>query len=233
MSALRARGVEIRVGDCTTDPPAKLAEHLQGVDVLLSTINAEATLQQKPIFKAAVDAGVRQLVPCDFGTPGVKGVRYLHDLVSLALRLVLSTLSGMLTNALQKLEVREYIEELTAASGGRSTYTFVDVGWWMQLAVPGTAAAPTALGPLADEYYTSDDKPCLLTDVDHIGPWVARIVGDPRTANRYVIVWEDELTLRESREIAEAESGEAQALRARRIIVCSFPAFFCVVVRYC
>lgn len=75
------------------------------------------------------------------------------------------------------------------------------------------------LGPLADDYYTSDDKPVLLADVDHIGPWVARIIGDPRTANQYVIVWEDELTLRQSREIAEAASGEAQALRARRISV--------------
>lgn len=75
------------MGDCTADPPAKLAEHLQGVDVLLSTINAEATLAQEPIFQAAVDAGVRRLVPCDFGTPGVKGVRYLHDLVCPALPL--------------------------------------------------------------------------------------------------------------------------------------------------
>lgn len=66
--------------------------------------------------------------------------------------------------------------------------------------MPGTAAAPTVLGPLGDEYYTSDDKPVLLTDVDHIGPWVVRIIGDSRTANQYVIVWEDELTLRESRE---------------------------------
>ena len=97
----------------------------------------------------------------------------------------------------------------------------VPLGWWAQIAVPGTAVAPTALGPLADEYYTSDDKPCLLTDVDHIGPWVARIIGDPRTANQYVIVWEDELSLRESREIAEEESGEAEAVRARRVVVCS------------
>ena len=78
--------------------------------------------------------------------------------------------------------------------------------------MPGTATAPSQLGPLGDEYYTSDDKPTLLTDVDHIGPWIARIIGDPRTANQYVVVWEDELTLRESREIAEAASGEAATI---------------------
>ena len=85
--------------------------------------------------------------------------------------------------------------------------------------MPGTTTAPSVIGPLGDEYYTSDDKPSLLTDVDHIGPWVARIIGDPRTANQYVIVWEDELTLRESREIAEAASGQAQMLRAKRVVV--------------
>lgn len=119
----------------------------------------------------------------------------------------------------KKLEVREYLQQITAASGGRSAYTFIDIGWWSQLAVPATATAPTELGPLGDEYYTSDDKPSLLTDVDNIGPWVARIIGDPRTANQYVIVWEDELTLRESKEIAEAASGEAEALRAKRVLV--------------
>lgn len=56
VNALRARGAEIRVGDCIADPPARLAEYLQDADVLLSTINAEATLEQKLIIKAAVDA---------------------------------------------------------------------------------------------------------------------------------------------------------------------------------
>ncbi|EPT01233.1 NAD-binding protein [Fomitopsis schrenkii] len=198
VSTLRARGVDIRVGDYIADPPAKLAEYLKGVDVLLSSISAEAILAQKPILKAAVEAGVKRIVPCDFGTPGAKGVRGLHDL---------------------KLDVREYLQQLTAASNGRSAYTFIDIGWWAQLAVPATATGPSLLGPLADEYYSSDDKPSLLTDVDHIGPWVARIVGDQRTANEYVIVWEDELTLRESREIAGAASGEAQALRAKRVVL--------------
>ena len=48
VSALRERGVEIRVGDCVADPPAKLAEYVRDVDILLSTINAEETLEQTP-----------------------------------------------------------------------------------------------------------------------------------------------------------------------------------------
>ena len=29
VTALRSRGVEVRIGDCTADPPTKLAEHLR------------------------------------------------------------------------------------------------------------------------------------------------------------------------------------------------------------
>lgn len=197
VEALRSQGVEIRIGDFAADAPAKLSGHLKGVDVLLSTVSAEAIKQQKPIFKAAVDAGVKRLIPCDFGTPGARGVRALHDL---------------------KLDVREHIQELCAASNGASTYTFIDIGWWMQLAVPASSTTPSLLGPLIDEYYSEDDQPMLLTDIDRIGPYVARIVGDARTVNQYVIIWEDELSLRESREIAEAASGEAPTIRARRVV---------------
>ncbi|KAH9931871.1 uncharacterized protein B0H18DRAFT_871768 [Fomitopsis serialis] len=198
VEALRSQGVEIRIGDFAADPPAKLSEHLKGVDVLLSTVSAEAIIQQKPIFKAAADAGVKRLIPCDFGTPGARGVRDLHDL---------------------KLDIREYLQELSAASNGASTYTFIDIGWWMQLAVPASSTTPSMLGPLIDEYYADDDKPMLLTDIDRIGPYVARILSDSRTANQYIIIWEDELSLKESREIAEAASGEGPTIRARRVAI--------------
>ncbi|KAH9831955.1 uncharacterized protein C8Q71DRAFT_778803 [Rhodofomes roseus] len=198
VDALRSQGVEIRTGDFAADPPAKLAGYLEGVEVLLSTVSAEAISAQKPILKAAVDAGVKRIIPCDVGTPGAKGVRGLHD---------------------AKLDVRDYLKDLCAASNGVSSYTFLDIGWWMQLAVPGSSAKPAPLGPLGDEYYAEDDKLMLLTDVDHIGPYVARIIGDKRTANQYVVIREDELTLRESREIAEAASGEAEAIRAKRVVL--------------
>ncbi|TFY57721.1 hypothetical protein EVJ58_g6856 [Rhodofomes roseus] len=198
VEALRSQGVEIRIGDYASDPPAKLAEYVEGVAVLLSTVAADVVMEQKPILKAAVDAGVKRIIPSDFGTPDAKGVRVLQDL---------------------KLDVREYVRDLCAASNGISTYTFIDIGWWMLLTVPNSSTKPSRLGRLADEYYVEDDKPMLLTDIDHVGAYVVRIIGDARTANRYVVIWDDELTLRESREVAEAASGEAAALRAARIVL--------------
>ncbi|KZT66152.1 NAD(P)-binding protein [Daedalea quercina L-15889] len=198
VDALRSRGVEIRIGDYAADPPSKLSEYVEGVNILLSTVSALAIEEQKSILKAAVDAGVKRIIPCDFGTPGGKGVRGLHD---------------------SKLDIRDYLKGLTAASNGASAYTFIDIGWWAQLAVPSASTAPSPLGPMGDEYYTEDDKPVLLTDIDRIGPYVARIISDPRTANQYVIIWEDELSFKESRELAEAASGEAQSIRGRRALV--------------
>lgn len=36
---------------------------------------------QKEIFRAAKDVGVKRVVPCDWATPGAKGLRELHDKV--------------------------------------------------------------------------------------------------------------------------------------------------------
>ena len=41
----------------------------------------------------------------------------------------------------------------------------------------------------------------LLTNMHHIGTWVARILADPRTLNQAVIVWEDEVPQREAEEL--------------------------------
>ena len=74
----RSKGVDIREGDLR-DGVEKLKGYLDGVDILISAVDAETILAQKPIFEAAKAAGVKRVVPCDFGTPGRKGLRRLHD----------------------------------------------------------------------------------------------------------------------------------------------------------
>ena len=78
---LRAAGIEIREGD-VTDDYEKLKEHLQGVDILISAVNARVVGQQREIFRAAKEVGVQRVVPCDWATPGAKGVRVIADIVS-------------------------------------------------------------------------------------------------------------------------------------------------------
>ncbi len=78
---LRSSRVEIRTGDLN-DGVEALKKILEGVSVVISTVVARAISQQKDAILAAKEVGVQRFVPCDFGTPGAKGVRRLHDSVS-------------------------------------------------------------------------------------------------------------------------------------------------------
>ena len=79
--SLKASGIDIRVGNLTDDFE-RLKQHLQGVAVLISAIDARAIGEQREIFRAAKEVGVQRVVPCEWGTPGEKGVRLLYDAVS-------------------------------------------------------------------------------------------------------------------------------------------------------
>ncbi|KAH9888501.1 NAD-P-binding protein [Cubamyces lactineus] len=189
--ALRASGVEIRVGDLF-DGVEKLTSALAGVDVLISAVTAFVVEHQKDVFRAAKAAGVKRVVPCDFGTPGARGIRKLHD---------------------QKLAIRDFVKELGVP------YTFIDVGWWMQLSLPLPERSKSFMKTASYEVYGSGDNRMLMTDLEHIGTYVARIVADPRTLNHAVMVWEDERTQLEMHEIGESISGEGDALKAKRVYV--------------
>ena len=78
---LRAAGVEIREGD-VTDDYEKLKKAVEGVDILISAVYSLVVPLQRDIFRAAKEVGVKRIVPCDFATPGAKGVRGYHDIVS-------------------------------------------------------------------------------------------------------------------------------------------------------
>ncbi|KAI0765605.1 NAD-P-binding protein [Trametes elegans] len=188
---LLTSGAEIRIGDLT-DGVEKLKGILTGVDILISVVAAWMIDAQKDVFLAAKAVGVKRVVPCDFGTPGVQGIRELHD---------------------QKLAIHEYIQDLGLP------YTFIDVGWWMQLSLPLPARSSSKMKALLNEVHGAGHGRMLVTDLNHIGAFVARIVTDPRTLNRAVIVWEDELTQLDAHEIGERVSGDAEALKAQRIYV--------------
>ncbi|KAI0705991.1 NAD(P)-binding protein [Cerioporus squamosus] len=182
---LKAARVEIRVGSLTDDYE-KLKQLLQGVDVLISAVDAQAVDQQREIFRAAKEVGVQRVVPCDFATPGTKGHRLQADV---------------------KLDVREYLKELGV---GR---TIIDVGWWMQffLPLPLRSAVPPHVKEMTWAIHGSGEGRNLLTNLHHIGTFVAKIIADPRTLNKSVIVWEDEVSKQDiQKEIAEGEVAYAK-----------------------
>ncbi|KAI0628427.1 NAD-P-binding protein [Trametes polyzona] len=190
---LRASGVEIRLGDLRDGVP-KLKEVLAGVSIIVSAVSGWSIPEQKDLFRAAKEVGVQRVVPCDFAMPGKRGIRPAHDV---------------------KLEIRDFIQELGLP------HTFIDVGWWMQLSLPlpTRSKAPEAVKALLYTLYGTGTQKLLVTDLNHIGTFVARIIADPRTLNRAVIVWEDQVTGLEAHKIGERVSGEGDVLKAKRIHV--------------
>ncbi|KAI0359310.1 NAD-P-binding protein [Trametes cingulata] len=188
---LRASGVDIRAGELT-DSAEALKEILAGVDIVVSAVSAWAVDDQRPLLAVAKELGVKRVVPGDWATPGEKGIRWLHD---------------------KKLAVRDYVKELGLH------YTFIDVGWWMQGALPLPSNSTAQMRDISWTIYGDGTNKTLLTELSHIGTYVARILADPRTVNQAVIIWEDEPTQLEAHEIGERASGEAETLKTKRIYV--------------
>ena len=77
---LKASGIEIRVGDLIDDFQ-QLKQYLQGVDILISAVDARVVGKQRDFFRAAKEVGVQRVIPGDWATPGAKGMRVLADVV--------------------------------------------------------------------------------------------------------------------------------------------------------
>ena len=91
----------------------------------------------------------------------------------------------------------------------------------MQLYLPLPLRSKASAGVLkmSRNIYGAGDDKNMVTDLNNIGTWVARIIADPRTVNKLVQVWEDEVTQIEAREIGERVSGDGEQLRGQRSYV--------------
>ncbi|TDL19856.1 NAD-P-binding protein [Rickenella mellea] len=185
VNELRNSGVDIRVVDLG-NIDHRLDDALQGIHAVVSAISASKLDLQRPIVDAAKKAGVKRFVPSDFGSACTRGVRPRFD---------------------QKLDIHEYIK----SSG--IPYTFIDVGWWMQLILPFTDKNLTLYEGLRCMYegnrqlYEGNFK-TALTDLRDIGRFVARIIADPRTFNAYIFCGGEELTQQEIFDISEKVTGK-------------------------
>ncbi|KAF8479938.1 NAD-P-binding protein [Gautieria morchelliformis] len=132
----------------------------------------------------ACEAGVGSVVPCDFGTYCFPGTMAMND---------------------QKLAIQSFVRELGV------TYTFIDVGWWMwmQRIFPHPLQSPSpGLIKWSGQCYDDGNIKSAVTSFEDIGRFVARIIADPRTANRYVFCWGEQVTLNEVYPVTDRVSGE-------------------------
>ncbi|KAK7883446.1 hypothetical protein LTR67_011196 [Exophiala xenobiotica] len=179
--ALAARGFPVITVDINTEIDPSL---LEPFDTVISSIGPEAQQSQLNFATAAKAAGVKRFVPCAFITvcpPG--GVMQLRD---------------------AKEEVYNLIFKL------HLPYSIVDTGFWHQISFP-----PLPSGRLDDFHFMGENNlyedgsaPNLLTDLRDIGRFVARIIKDPRTLNKKIFTWSDELSQNEIYALAEKLSGE-------------------------
>jgi uncharacterized protein YbjT (DUF2867 family) len=180
----KKQGLNVVVGD-PSEGAQSLVPLLKGVDTVISTIDATHLDQELPLIEAAKTAGVKRFVPCAFATPCPSGgVMFLRDL-----------------------KERNY----QAIWQAHLPYTIIDVGFWHQISLftlpSGKADYAAILRP--SETVTGDgNKLNLLTDQRDVGRFVARIIKDERTLNKWVYTWGDILTQNEIVKLEEELSGE-------------------------
>lgn len=82
VAALRTRGVDVHLVDLASATFAELVNEFRVVDAVVSAIYPAELQLQKPLAKAAKEAGVTRFVPCDWATACVRGEMRLYDTVS-------------------------------------------------------------------------------------------------------------------------------------------------------
>ncbi|KLO11933.1 NAD-binding protein [Schizopora paradoxa] len=200
VSKLRERGVEIRSADVSMDDITKLQAAFQGVDTVIVTLIFTEIDTQPKLADAAKLAGVRRFITDDWGTACVPGVMKLYD---------------------KKFQIREYVKSIGLG------YTFIDVGYWMSLLVPVERREHSEYPDVdfipSNSYaiFGSGDVRTAAIARSDIGKFVAEIINDERTLNRYVFCWGDEKSQNEIWEIArkvEAELGKEMDIGPKRVV---------------
>ncbi|KAL3479221.1 hypothetical protein BJX99DRAFT_268638 [Aspergillus californicus] len=178
------RGIKLRVTDLAGSE-TELAKALAGIDVLISAIGPGDLLQQKTLVRAAKEAGVKRFVPCGFITIAPpKGVMLLRD---------------------EKEEIYNEIKRIGLP------YTVIDVGFWYQISFPPLPSGKTdyaIMSPDKAVIHGDGNAPTILTDLRDIGRFVARIIADERTLDKYVFTAGEVLSENEVFQIVEELSGE-------------------------
>ncbi|CAI7645977.1 unnamed protein product [Penicillium glandicola] len=179
---IQEQGIKTRCIDINES--SDLVSVLSGIDILISAIGPHDLLQQKKLLQAAKSAGIKRIVPCAFITVAPPhGAMLLRD---------------------EKEEIYNDIKFLGIP------YTIIDVGFWYQISFPSLPSGKIDYASLMPNNIIHDDgtAPNLLTDLRDVGRFVARIVCDDRTLNKYVYTYGDILSENEIYLIAEELSGE-------------------------
>jgi hypothetical protein len=168
---------------------------LQGVDTVICSIFAPDVAEQLPLVDAAVKAGVKRFVPCNWGTPAARGgIMEMRDL---------------------KEDVHDYIFR------NRLGYTIIDIGVWYETNFPRVPSGKFDYAYFfpADEIVAGGVTPTMLTSKIDAGRITAQIIKDDRTLNKRVYAYGDNLSQNEICSLVEEKTGEKLNLPRVRLHV--------------
>jgi hypothetical protein len=173
------------------DSAESLIALLHNVDTVICSMSPAALKFQIPLIDAAVAAGVKRFLPCNWGTPSSRGILALRD---------------------AKEEVHDHIFR------HRLGFTIVDTGFWYQASVPRipSGAFDGAIFMPANDVYAEGMTPNMLIDARDIGKVVVRILKDERTLNKRVIAYGAVLSQNEIHDLIEKKTGEKLDLKKVR-----------------
>ncbi|KAJ3496797.1 hypothetical protein NLG97_g2393 [Lecanicillium saksenae] len=184
--ALKESGVAI-VGVELEGNPAALQKALVGIEVLICAVGPFAFDVQYGLADAAKAAGVKRFVPSSFTAVTPPG--------------------GVTVGRDQKEKIFQYIKDI------QLPYTVIDVGWWYQASIPSVPSGKLDYLTRFNRTEIAGDGNTLsaTTDKRDIGRYVARIIADERTQNKFILAHSELRSPNEIYDLVESLSGEVLA----------------------
>ncbi|KAL6250355.1 hypothetical protein RBB50_002657 [Rhinocladiella similis] len=187
---LKDRGIKVVTGDLS-GPTENTVGLLQGIDTVISSIFAPNVFEQDPLIDAAVKAGVKRFVPCNWATPAARG------------------------GIMQIRDLKEQCHDRILRQ--RLGYTIIDVGYWYEMSLPRVPSGKTdyAIVLPINEVYAGGTAPNMLMAKKDVGRFTVRIIKDKRTLNKRVYGYGALLSQNEINDIVAEKSGEKLDLVAK------------------
>ncbi|CAH0047142.1 unnamed protein product [Clonostachys solani] len=170
--------------DLEAAPLEEIIKAFQGQEIIVSGVMPYASDIEKKLATAAKEVGVKRFIPSFFAPLAPPtGVNVLREI---------------------KEEVINHVKKL------HLPYTVIDVGGWFQVSLPIVPSGkldyltkiPTNV-QYGDGHYSTS-----VIDIRDIGKYVALIIKDPRTLNKYVFAYNEVWTHDEIFKLVEELSGE-------------------------
>ncbi|KAF4832363.1 Isoflavone reductase-like protein [Colletotrichum tropicale] len=181
---LRARGVKVVPVDLK-GPGDDLVKALEGVDVVISAIVFTELGSEIPLANAAKAAGVKRFLQSAF--------------------MCVVPPRGVVDFREEKENILNHIRKIDLP------YTYLDAGWWYDIATPlppSRFAQNPSSAFLQGKLGADGNVPIAIADIGDIGRYVAEVIGDSRTLNQRVFVYNEVFTQNQLYTLVERITGE-------------------------